>query len=161
DRTRDLLEYVAQVLMPLMRGARSELLTAPEKLQLLACYQQALQGLGLPRELVAYWVPAQRLARSVLDADTTEVSHLVDLGRLQAGSLPLLAALQRERLIDADTATNLTSEAESQIRVIWDRVRQRDPKCSWGYVGRAVALLRDDKPEDALKVLDEGLQACG
>jgi tetratricopeptide (TPR) repeat protein len=161
DRTRDLLEYVAQVLMPLMRGARSELLTAPEKLQLLACYQQALQGLGLPRELVGYWVPAQRLARSVLHADATEVAHLVDLGRLQEGSLPLLAALQRERLIDADTATNLTREAENQIRAVWDRVRQRDAKCSWGYVGQAVALLRDDKAEDALKVLDEGLEACG
>jgi predicted Zn-dependent protease len=161
DRTRDLLEYVAQVFLPVMRGGRSELLTTPEKLQLLACYQLALHGLGLPRELVAYWVPAQRLGRSVLDADTSEVAHLVDLGRLQEGSLPLLAALQRQELIDAETATNLTREAEKQIRAIWDRVRQRDAKCSWGYVGQAVVLLRDDKAGDALKVLDEGLEACG
>src|SRR6185369_9032085 len=104
---------------------------------LVKCYHLTLTQLDrFPRQ-TQYWVPAQQACRSVVDNPDVETRSLVALGEAQELQPVVLQDFLRRGKITADECRAMTAEVEGRLRVIWDKVLERDPRNVTGFVGLA------------------------
>jgi tetratricopeptide (TPR) repeat protein len=69
--------------------------------------------------------------------------------------------LHRLGRLSAEDAVLLEQDLERRVRGSWERLRERDPKCSIAYIGLALSAYREKKSDAAVQVLEQGLAACG
>src|SRR5262249_17711697 len=161
DRAREVLGYVTEKLLPMLRSNVAEHLSVVEKLQLVECYLQKRQRLEVRPDLVEVWVPSQKLSRSVLQAEAATPPQLVRLGLLQENQLLLLQQFQRRELISAASYDDLKREAEELQRQTWQRVLRADATNVKARLGMVWGELRAGDKGKALTTLEQGLAACG
>lgn len=162
DRLDDLVDFIAERYVPVLRADLLQRAAPGARLQALELYNLALTRLERNPPLTSYWTRAQEHAHGIAESADASVALLTALGRIQDVQLDrVLSEMQRLSLISADDHERLAREIEGRLTKIWARVRSADPKEPMGYIGPAVQFARAGKLGDSVRVMDEGIAAIG
>lgn len=154
---RDLVEFLAERVLPILKSRGVENLKPIGKIQLIQCYHEACRDLAHNASLAELWVPAARLLGEIGDQP----------GRAKQAALlheEHLAVLDRLRLLNKVSETDagvLRAELEQRVDVLWQRLRAEEPESVLADLGLALVSYRKGDVTEAVRRLVAGLERGG
>ncbi|MFL5342074.1 MAG: tetratricopeptide repeat protein, partial [Gemmataceae bacterium] len=157
----EIISFLTARVVPLLKSARVGAFPAGEQLQMLECYRESLTLLERKPELAELFVPAVRLAGRLDGEATFSTEQRAGLGFVWEALLAEVRRLEQMGRLPAADAAVLEAELEENVRVHWERLRAAAPADATAYVGLALAAYRQRQPDQAVRLLQDGLSACG
>lgn len=156
---------VLRKLVPLTRSAAAAGAEPGVKAQLLACYLEPFADPNALGELATFWAAADKLADDAVNeaaaaGDVPTLVRLAELGPRMRVALHALRARDPARLPPERFDPLLRAIDERQRRA-WQAVREKAPDRPEAYHGLALLALQAGDPAGGVRVLLDGLAACG
>jgi hypothetical protein len=171
---------VVRRVLPTLRGAVAETAPPADKVQFVECYLESFAGPDPPlAELAGYWAAAARITDLAVSeaAAAGDLDTLVRLGQQSGPLFTALTQLLTDELVaiprdPADEYARRTKELAAwfdgmardiagRSRRAWLAVREKAPMRFEPYYGLADLAVREENRAEGVRVLREGLAACG
>ncbi len=161
--TGPLRGLIVRGILPVYKGAAAKEAGPAAKAQLVECYLEPFADPANHAELAGYWDDVARLADGAVDkaADEGDVGTLTRLAALAPRLAAALAALRGQAGMTAERVSAATGQLNERTRKAWRAVRERAPDKPEAYRGLATLAYNAGDGGEAVRVLEEGLRACG
>jgi tetratricopeptide (TPR) repeat protein len=161
-RLDDLIAYLCEAYIPLVRRSVAATIEPAGRLQLVDIYNLCMTTLAERPDLQRYWVPVQELCHGIANAPEASAPVLINLGVLQEVQRETyLRQMLSMKLITAEKYAEYAAEIDDRLTTIWRRLREIDPKHYLAYLGPAMQKARADDFRGAAAEIESGLAACG
>ena len=155
---------IVRRLLPILRSGTAAAAPPAVQVQLIDCYLEPFADRDPPLgELAGYWAATGRLADAALSgaADAGDVAVLIELGSLGGRLRAALVLFRDGGQVPADRFDVLAKEVADRSRTAWRAVREKAPTRPEPYRALALDAVRERDFAAAMRLLQDGLAACG